>query len=1215
MTKSAQNEPESNDCPQLSQSPFHPLSPTDEAENCEIYLDAIDWALANSDKIKNIAISGPYGSGKSSVIKTFIKKHNSTKYKFLNISLATFKDVKQEEQKDTADQGNNSTDKTVSNDTLRLIELSILQQLFFHEKDSQLPDSRFIKIRNHKKMKLALYSLGFITLIISILFLLTPDFLAKFAIIEISSTCTYNLIRWAASLYTWFCLFCIVFKSSRSLIAFSIKNLGYGDAKIEIDNGISKSILNNHLDEIIYFFEATSYNVVVIEDLDRFEQSEVFTKLREINSLINNSEKIKRPIIFIYAIKDDMFLDKDRAKFFDFMIPIIPVVDYSNSGDKLRKIITDNNYKISTELMDDLSMFVDDMRLLYNIMNEFSIYSGKIDSLLDQNKLLSMIVYKNIFPNDFTLLSKNEGDLYKAISSKQDYIKNEKSVLDDHISTLRDKIKQIEELKLNNLNELRVVYVAKAIGKLMSNNSISLQHNTKFCNYFNFCTNEEFDRIKNGVINYIALDHWNRAENHVYNLKFEDLEKEIHPNVTYQERELLILNRNKINELKKEIEQLHEQKNQIQKCYLKDLLTDRKVSFESGSEKQNDLINILLRNGYIDENYMDYISIFHEGALTKADNQFLINVKIEKQTSFDYRLNKTNELLKKINDFAFEKEFILNFYLIDSLLEAPNQIDKKRYLFKQLCNEQSKSIEFIDMFIDNTKNTRLFVQMLCREWHNVWSFIENKSQFTDEKKVKYFCLIIRYADVKDITDIFANHKNYINKFSNFLNLELDADKRKDKLKQIINDLDLKFESIDQDSPDELLDYILANNNYAINTEMISILLKQKKLYNSDLFEKGNYGFILSTNLQAMINYIEANIEDYIKSVYLKLDNNSEENIDSYIKLLNNKNIGNELKEDIVVKVETIVDDLEKINILSVCYLLLQHSKAKTTWDNFLDLYESEENKLSQDLINYLNIISNAEILSKTKMTTEQIEGKGKFSELCKSLIHSKEIILESYSLLVKSIPWCYETFEIDKLSSDRIFVLIENNKVNPTIKSYNLLKQNFNGTNINLLEKHYDKFNNLLDEITIDSRDLEQILKSGKFKTSDKFVFIKKCDDSIILSSNEIIKNIAQLLVDNKEYQINDNLMPSFFTNQSVPYSNRISLFNLSNIEISRDLLEDFLNSLPEVYKEITDTSKKATLVNNPLNKTLLEKLKQLDYISSISELDKGLRVNHKRKE
>ncbi|MFR2452271.1 hypothetical protein [Faecalibacillus intestinalis] len=36
-------------------------------------------------------------------------------------------------------------------------------------------------------------------------------------------------------------------------------------------------------------------------------------------------------------LKDDTFISKDRTKFFDFIIPVIPVVDSSNSYNKLKE--------------------------------------------------------------------------------------------------------------------------------------------------------------------------------------------------------------------------------------------------------------------------------------------------------------------------------------------------------------------------------------------------------------------------------------------------------------------------------------------------------------------------------------------------------------------------------------------------------------------------------------------------------------------------------------------------------------------------------------------------------------------------------------------------------------------------------------------------------------------------------------------------------------
>ena len=44
-------------------------------ENGEEYINALDQAI-NDEEIRNIAITAPYGAGKSSVIKIYVKKHS-----------------------------------------------------------------------------------------------------------------------------------------------------------------------------------------------------------------------------------------------------------------------------------------------------------------------------------------------------------------------------------------------------------------------------------------------------------------------------------------------------------------------------------------------------------------------------------------------------------------------------------------------------------------------------------------------------------------------------------------------------------------------------------------------------------------------------------------------------------------------------------------------------------------------------------------------------------------------------------------------------------------------------------------------------------------------------------------------------------------------------------------------------------------------------------
>lgn len=71
---------------------FERLTPIDNMD-LDVYEEAIDYVFSNSD-VKNVAISGAYSAGKSSVLASYKKKHDELR--FLHISLAHFKSTDQE---------------------------------------------------------------------------------------------------------------------------------------------------------------------------------------------------------------------------------------------------------------------------------------------------------------------------------------------------------------------------------------------------------------------------------------------------------------------------------------------------------------------------------------------------------------------------------------------------------------------------------------------------------------------------------------------------------------------------------------------------------------------------------------------------------------------------------------------------------------------------------------------------------------------------------------------------------------------------------------------------------------------------------------------------------------------------------------------------------------------------------------------------------------
>jgi hypothetical protein len=1183
-------------------SPYNSLSPSDKAEKVEEYLNSLEWALQNKQKIKNIAIAGPYGSGKSSVIQTFQKKHiHNDDFHFLNISLATFK----EESKGTV------IPVKDKDDTLRLIELSILQQLFYHEKDKNIPDSGFKKIKSHKGKYLWLLAFGLLVFTTSFLHLVFPSFLAKFSVLNLTPN-NSSFFHYTSVAIVFVGSFLMLFKSIRIFTGITVKKLGISNASIEIDNKISKSILNNHIDEILYFFEVTNNNIVIIEDLDRFEQTDVFTKLREINLLINRSKKIEKDVVFIYAIRDDMFQDNDRTKFFDFIIPIIPIINSSNSNEKLLKIIKSNNYEISDELTENLSLFIGDMRLLYNIMNEYHIYFKKLNQGLTQDNLLSIIVYKNIYPNDFTKLSQNNGELYGTLVNKHKYINELISVIDNEITTIKDKIKSVEFTTIKDIKELRVVYLYKIIEKInqtninkpflqfwLNNNTVSMSQSTE---------DKEFEMLINtNSIEYTYNN--NQSYSQSYRLNFTSIENEINSELSYKEREKLILNNNQIEKLKNQIEKLGDKKKEIKKYKIKDLIADKVFDISFENQNQKELIIVLIRNGYIDEDYLDYISIFYEGSLSKNDHQFLINVKTLNKNEFNYPLQKKENLIKKINQFEFENEYIFNYDLLDFLIKSPEYFHKRKMFMQQLGNESDNVINFIDGFIDYTENIEIFINSLCENWINIWSFVENNSDFTKEKVDKYFKLIIEYADVSDIKKILAKSKDKISNNEGFLTIIKDDA----KLKKIINQLNIKFKNLNVSPSNDLLDYIYNNDYYVLNISNIRFILKLNDLLNISDFNTKNYDTIKKSKLNSLINYIDSNINEYIENIYLNIETNTDEIEEYYIELLNNEDVLDKNKIKLINTIETLIIDINKIDDLEIIKHVLTKSKVLATWLNLIDIYFQNENQFISEITSFINVTENSKSLSEIKIQTDKPDEETIKSFLI-SLLKNNDIKDDNYSKILPSVPYIYNSLSFENISFEKVKSLIIENKLTVNNTNYVLLKENFENLHILLIENNPNNFIKEIKTFEIENNDLSALLASEKISIQIKAKLIENFEESIFILDSDLLTQVGKLLLENKNLNIDNNIITAIGTDSNLDRMEKIRLFNKWNRIYDNEDIKTFLLSLENPYSQITENGKRPLLENNEVNKELAENLKDKRYISKYkieSKLfSKGIRIS-----
>lgn len=145
-------------------------------------------------------------------------------------------------------------DKKLQKEELeRLLEVSILQQIFYHVKPDEIPESRFKRIINIPDWKIWSISIGFILWVSSSILLLKYDYLDK---INPNNWNTKNSFDWFA-LFIFIIAFIGLGLFSKLIIKlFSNSKINKVNIKgeLELGDNVNKSVFNEHLEEKHYEF-------------------------------------------------------------------------------------------------------------------------------------------------------------------------------------------------------------------------------------------------------------------------------------------------------------------------------------------------------------------------------------------------------------------------------------------------------------------------------------------------------------------------------------------------------------------------------------------------------------------------------------------------------------------------------------------------------------------------------------------------------------------------------------------------------------------------------------------------------------------------------------------------------------------------------------------------------------------------------------------------
>lgn len=490
-----------------------PLYPQYDESSHSPYVKRLEKALQGEDtKIHNIALSGVYGSGKSSILEKVVKdleKERPHTTRTISLAPLAAQLKKQDDRKvnSVSDEGDSAPEKSGTSpesskpsSITNLIQKEIIKQLLYGTDPEKIPASHFHRINEIGLGKQLLSSLACGTLLLFILDihkwpynriqeLLTwlpiptsiTKILAEIVIIGLLLIATFALFHYFGT-------------------RIHLAKIDVGTAGITLGEN-SDSYFDQYLDEIIYIFEKTGIRTIFFEDLDRFQDAQIFDSLRELNQILNNDPKLRHtestiqkisqrlhfspsaeeknsqpstPIQFVYAIHDAIFSNQyvsadaqmanqeslahsfSRAKFFDLIIPVVPFVSASNSYqialETLKDVLDANDLQM-INLLELVADAIPDKRTWINIRNEFIVYKEQLlnpkrtNLGLNPVNLLAVLVYKNYYLDDAAKLQNGRSSLDYIYKKIREIIQNEIPLLNSEIRDLESKINEFTSVE------------------------------------------------------------------------------------------------------------------------------------------------------------------------------------------------------------------------------------------------------------------------------------------------------------------------------------------------------------------------------------------------------------------------------------------------------------------------------------------------------------------------------------------------------------------------------------------------------------------------------------------------------------------------------------------------------------------------------------------------------------------------------------------------
>lgn len=1248
--------------PERNKTTLVSLAPNENIDDNQFYVELlneqVDKSFDNAAN-KNIALSGEYGTGKSSIIRRFVKNHRK---EAVIISFATLNSVKSKGEERSrseggqldiaapGDGGGNKIESTENGFTRPVedlplysdsygptdraeangIQKEIVKQLMFREKSSALPHSKFSRAGEPNTGFSV--SITVLLLLFGFIFSLNPIIKLVAAIEGRLPNIWRGVGIFLSVLIILAVAYCVYYVVLRTVGRLGIDKAGVGNVSLSFAN--SKNYFDDHLDEIIYLFEKNKFEIVIFEDLDRFDNILIFERLRALNTALNNAQGLKsRNIRFIYAMRDSLFDNHyiadaaiSRAKFFDLIIPVVPFLTFENS----LKYFKDNLPKEKWLVVKDpvirlASEHITDMRLIHDICNEYKVFASQLnlkDSTLGlkPDNLFAMILFKNIYPTEFGDL-KNRNNIIAQLAFVHDQEKQNK------INNIQAEIAYSNtELKESSSYKDKITTYTQGLNTFLDELS---QNDSYFTSQLLDADSNEVDRA------FIDEHFWEllqekEVSSTILQIRWSqnNYPRGSHPQFTHIQRitkkmvqdyigEPIMLKEFTKTEATKVRESISAKKHLIEELrfssfkehFLIEAANRLGFKFRKALPNQHSLLSELIREGYIDDYYLQYYSTYR-GRLSR-DALYYRHEYIERgRYDMTRHLSDTDvkELIDSLDESYMSGPGMFNIDVIDYLIRN-NDTRVLPLIVATLIESDDTAIKFVSEYEKSNKRDselKLLIHKLSENgYKEIFNTVCSLEAISEQKRLSFINAAIEgssnetqylfrndtaayiLANLQGVTTLTKKTKSpVVSHLVNAINI----------LIQIGHRVDLKSLN------GKAIEMIIQSNLYKITDDNLKIVTK------STNFSLDKIRFE-TTNGSEIYEYLLANIDEYINllksSVPKKFSICGVAGFENILDDVYNK--GEQYLEDILSLADSsncIIEDINKVSknvwgfVISSENILVQ-SSLQNLIDYHMYSSPAENAELDDGLVKYLNVIEGAMWLDK-KYDEYDESSRNNFLRAAMNSIHTSttskvNIVTALFKERGQTINIKFFDLQDGILYGD----LLAAGVLADTIDSYEYLKNLDWETREHYLAHSTDAKEYLADILTIE--DINNVLVSLKLDIDIKLAVVNSYELEDGSLSDNGAEAYAKIIIDNKmtpDLQIIEDIADKLTADSLV------DIVNLLPSDTNKDSLKKiFSNSSDIQLNKISSYSRKRiSLDENSRHIALLERLKSQAIIRSYGQ-------------